>query len=103
MKGLLQRVSQARVEVEGEIVGSIDQGLLVPLARGELQQFSANQKILARSRQGISADDSVKQVCFDERQTPKLLVPKQPHNLIAIVTGFRFDRPPQHERLVNVG
>ncbi|MCO5786744.1 D-tyrosyl-tRNA(Tyr) deacylase [Pseudomonas sp. G11-1] len=29
MKGLLQRVSQARVEVAGEIVGAIDQGLLV--------------------------------------------------------------------------
>lgn len=29
MKGLLQRVSQARVEVAGEIVGAVDQGLLV--------------------------------------------------------------------------
>ncbi|MCW3149349.1 D-aminoacyl-tRNA deacylase [Stutzerimonas stutzeri] len=29
MKGLLQRVRQARVEVNGEVVGSIDQGLLV--------------------------------------------------------------------------
>ena len=29
MKGLLQRVSQARVEVAGEIVGAIDQGLVV--------------------------------------------------------------------------
>lgn len=29
MKGLLQRVSQARVEVAGDIVGAIDQGLLV--------------------------------------------------------------------------
>ncbi|WP_193074937.1 D-aminoacyl-tRNA deacylase [Pseudomonas sp. FME51] len=29
MKGLLQRVSQARVEVEGGIVGAIDHGLLV--------------------------------------------------------------------------
>ena len=29
MKGLLQRVSQARVAVGGEIVGAIDQGLLV--------------------------------------------------------------------------
>lgn len=32
MKGLLQRVKGARVEVSGEIVGSIDQGLLVLLA-----------------------------------------------------------------------
>ncbi|MEH6565806.1 MAG: D-aminoacyl-tRNA deacylase [Halopseudomonas sp.] len=29
MKGLLQRVRQARVEVAGEVVGAIDQGLLV--------------------------------------------------------------------------
>ena len=29
MKGLIQRVRQARVEVAGETVGSIDQGLLV--------------------------------------------------------------------------
>ena len=29
MKGLLQRVSQARVEVAGDILGAIDQGLLV--------------------------------------------------------------------------
>ena len=32
MKGLLQRVSRARVEVAGEIVGSIDQGLMVLVA-----------------------------------------------------------------------
>ncbi|EJL02570.1 MULTISPECIES: D-aminoacyl-tRNA deacylase [Pseudomonas] len=32
MKGLLQRVSGARVEVSGEIVGAIDQGLLVLVA-----------------------------------------------------------------------
>jgi D-tyrosyl-tRNA(Tyr) deacylase len=29
MKGLLQRVRSARVEVKGEVVGSIDQGILV--------------------------------------------------------------------------
>ena len=29
MKLLIKRVSGARVEVEGEVVGSIDQGLLV--------------------------------------------------------------------------
>ncbi|MEQ4504739.1 D-aminoacyl-tRNA deacylase, partial [Pseudomonas sp.] len=29
MKGLLQRVRNARVEVGGEVVGAIDQGILV--------------------------------------------------------------------------
>ena len=32
MKGLLQRVRGARVEVEGEVVGAVDQGLLVLVA-----------------------------------------------------------------------
>ncbi len=32
MRGLLQRVSGARVEVAGQVVGAIDQGLLVLLA-----------------------------------------------------------------------
>lgn len=32
MKGLLQRVASARVEVAGEVVGAIDQGLLVLVA-----------------------------------------------------------------------
>ncbi|NWA28810.1 D-tyrosyl-tRNA(Tyr) deacylase [Pseudomonas gingeri] len=32
MKGLLQRVTGARVEVAGDVVGAIDQGLLVLLA-----------------------------------------------------------------------
>jgi len=32
MKGLLQRVRGARVEVEGQVVGAIDQGLLVLVA-----------------------------------------------------------------------
>jgi len=32
MKGLLQRVASARVEVAGEVVGAVDQGLLVLVA-----------------------------------------------------------------------
>ena len=41
MKGLLQRVSRARVEVAGEVVGAIDQGLLV-LVGVEPQDDSAS-------------------------------------------------------------
>ncbi|WP_028693512.1 D-aminoacyl-tRNA deacylase [Pseudomonas cremoricolorata] len=32
MRGLLQRVREARVEVDGEVVGAVDQGLLVLVA-----------------------------------------------------------------------
>lgn len=41
MKGLIQRVRGARVEVAGEIVGAIDQGLLV-LVRVEPQDTEAS-------------------------------------------------------------
>ncbi|QIB50627.1 D-aminoacyl-tRNA deacylase [Pseudomonas sp. OIL-1] len=48
MKGLLQRVSQARVEVDGEIVGAIDRGLLVLIGiEPEDDQVSAD-KLLQR-------------------------------------------------------
>ena len=47
MKALLQRVRGARVEVAGEVVGAVDQGLLVLVAvepedtRGQCRQTSA--------------------------------------------------------------
>ena len=48
MKGLLQRVSQARVEVEGEIVGSIDQGLLVLVGIEPQDDEASADKLLKR-------------------------------------------------------
>ena len=48
MKGLLQRVSQARVEVEGEIVGSIDQGLLVLVGIEPQDAEASADKLLKR-------------------------------------------------------
>lgn len=48
MKGLLQRVSQARVEVNGEIVGSIDQGLLVLVGIEPADDRAVADKMLQR-------------------------------------------------------
>ncbi|WP_311968630.1 D-aminoacyl-tRNA deacylase [Pseudomonas baltica] len=46
MKGLLQRVSSSRVEVAGEIVGAIDQGLLVLVAVEPGDTQAAADKLL---------------------------------------------------------
>lgn len=48
MKGLLQRVSQARVEVEGEVVGAIDQGLLVLVGIEPQDDQATADKLLQR-------------------------------------------------------
>lgn len=48
MKALLQRVTQARVEVCGEVVGSIDQGLLVLVGIEPQDDRAAADKLLQR-------------------------------------------------------
>ncbi|QJD60071.1 D-tyrosyl-tRNA(Tyr) deacylase [Pseudomonas sp. gcc21] len=48
MKGLLQRVSQARVEVNGEVVGAIDQGLLVLVGIEPEDDKASADKLLQR-------------------------------------------------------
>ncbi|WP_022963636.1 D-aminoacyl-tRNA deacylase [Halopseudomonas pelagia] len=48
MKALLQRVTQARVEVGGEIVGSIDQGLLVLVGVEPQDDHATADKLLQR-------------------------------------------------------
>lgn len=48
MKGLLQRVSQARVEVNGEIVGAIDRGLLVLVGIEPEDDQASADKLLQR-------------------------------------------------------
>lgn len=48
MKALLQRVSQARVEVNGEVVGSIDQGLLVLVGIEPQDDQGTADKLLQR-------------------------------------------------------
>ncbi|MEP4148916.1 MAG: D-aminoacyl-tRNA deacylase [Halioglobus sp.] len=46
MKALIQRVSSARVEVAGEVVGDIDQGLLVLLGLDKTDDEVAVQRML---------------------------------------------------------
>ena len=46
MKGLLQRVSQARVEVAGESIGAIDQGLVVLVAVEPQDTVASADKLL---------------------------------------------------------
>ena len=46
MKGLLQRVRGARVEVAGEVVGAIDQGLLVLVAVEPSDTVASADKLL---------------------------------------------------------
>ncbi|MEH6500521.1 MAG: D-aminoacyl-tRNA deacylase [Pseudoalteromonas distincta] len=48
MKALLQRVTQARVEVAGDVVGSIDQGLLVLVGIEPLDTQASADKLLQR-------------------------------------------------------
>lgn len=48
MKGLLQRVSQAQVEVAGETVGAIGQGLLVLVAVEPMDTRESADKLLHR-------------------------------------------------------
>jgi D-tyrosyl-tRNA(Tyr) deacylase len=45
---LLQRVSEARVEIEGEIVGSVGQGLLVLLCAEPDDTEAVSEKMLAK-------------------------------------------------------
>jgi D-tyrosyl-tRNA(Tyr) deacylase len=46
MKGLIQRVSAARVEVDGEIVGAIDQGLLALVGVEPQDDEASAQRLL---------------------------------------------------------
>lgn len=48
MKALLQRVSQARVEVDGAVLGSIDQGLLVLVGIERQDDQASADKLLQR-------------------------------------------------------
>ncbi len=61
MRALIQRVSRASVSVDGEIVGSIGEGLLVLLGVGHDDGRSQAEKIASKiSRLRVFADESGK-------------------------------------------
>ena len=61
MKAVLQRVSEARVTVEGELVGAIDQGLLVLLCAERGDTEAVADKLLAKMlKLRIFADEAGK-------------------------------------------
>lgn len=61
MKGLIQRVQQARVEVAGEVVGSIDQGLLVLVGVEREDDRARADKLLHKLlRYRVFSDDNGK-------------------------------------------
>lgn len=46
MRALIQRVREARVEVDGQIIGQIEQGLLVLVGLGHTDNLAVAQKML---------------------------------------------------------
>ena len=61
MKGLLQRVRGARVEVAGQVVGAIDQGLLVLVAVEPSDTAASADKLLHKLRNyRVFSDDEGK-------------------------------------------
>lgn len=61
MQGLIQRVTQAKVEVAGECVGAIDKGILLLLGVEKLDDESTADKLLHKvSNYRIFTDDAGK-------------------------------------------
>jgi len=62
MKALIQRVSRAQVEVNNQITGQIDQGLLVFIGIGKYDEFAEVDKMIKRLlsyRMFYDADDKM--------------------------------------------
>ena len=61
MRALLQRVTEARVEIDGEVAGQIGAGLLVLLGVGQQDTESEGRRLLEKTLQlRIFADDAGK-------------------------------------------
>lgn len=100
MKGLLQRVSQARVEVAGEVVGAIDQGLLVLVGvQPQDDQASADRLLHKLLNYRVFADAEGRMNCSVQDVQGGLLLVSQ-FTLAAdtrkgLRPGFSTAAPPQ--------
>lgn len=100
MKGLLQRVSQARVEVAGEVVGAIDQGLLVLVGvQPQDDQASADRLLHKLLNYRVFADAEGRMNCSVQDVQGELLLVSQ-FTLAAdtrkgLRPGFSTAAPPQ--------
>lgn len=100
MKGLLQRVSQARVEVAGEVVGAIDQGLLVLVGvQPQDEQASADRLLHKLLNYRVFADAEGRMNCSVQDVQGGLLLVSQ-FTLAAdtrkgLRPGFSTAAPPQ--------
>jgi D-tyrosyl-tRNA(Tyr) deacylase len=100
VKGLLQRVSQARVEVAGEVVGAIDQGLLVLVGvQPQDDQASADQLLHKLLNYRVFADAEGRMNCSVQDVQGGLLLVSQ-FTLAAdtrkgLRPGFSTAAPPQ--------
>ncbi len=100
MKGLLQRVSQARVEVAGEVVGAIDQGMLVLVGvQPQDDQASADRLLHKLLNYRVFADAEGRMNCSVQDVQGGLLLVSQ-FTLAAdtrkgLRPGFSTAAPPQ--------
>lgn len=100
MKGLLQRVSQARVEVACEVVGAIDQGLLVLVGvQPQDDQASADRLLHKLLNYRVFADAEGRMNCSVQDVQGGLLLVSQ-FTLAAdtrkgLRPGFSTAAPPQ--------
>lgn len=78
MRAVLQRVAQARVEVDGEVMGAIERGLLVLLGVGRDDE-EADVRYLAKKTAGlrIFEDDQGRMNCSVEQIGGAVLVVSQ--------------------------
>lgn len=101
MRGLLQRVSQARVDVAGETVGSIDRGLLVLVGVEPQDDRASADRLLHRLlNYRVFADAEGRMNCSLQDVRGGLLLVSQ-FTLAAdtrkgLRPGFSTAAPPQH-------
>ncbi len=105
MKGLLQRVRGARVEVEGEVVGAIDQGLLVLVGIEPQDDQAAADKLLQRLlKYRVFHDDAGRMNCSLQDVQGGLLLVSQ-FTLAAdtrkgLRPGFSTAAPPEQAQVL---